>query len=69
MEKEKIDSFYDKYTKKQLYDLYMDALCDEISDSRFDKISVALHETVHLGQFSKDFINKYNFLFSSKVNI
>ena len=54
MEKEKIDSFYDKYTKKQLYDLYMDALCDEISDSRFDKISAALHETVHLGQFSKD---------------
>ena len=32
MEKEKIDSFYDKYTKKQLYDLYMDALCDEIFD-------------------------------------
>ena len=54
MEKEENGSFYDKYTKKQLYDLYMDAMCDEISDSRFDRISAALHETVHLGQFSKD---------------
>ena len=54
MEKGKIDSFYDKYSKKQLYELYMDAMCDEISDSRFYRISAALHETVHLGQFSKD---------------
>lgn len=64
MGKEKIGSFYDKYTKKQLYNLYMDAMCDEISDSRFDRISAALHETVHLGQFSKvSFVDLLDSLF------
>ena len=46
--------FYDNYSKKQFYSLYMDAMCNEISDSRFDRIKGALHELVHLGQYSPD---------------
>ncbi len=61
MEKE---YFNENYTKKQLYNLYTEAMCDEISDSRFVRIKDALHETVHLGQFSSDtFIDLLDTLF------
>jgi len=57
--------FYDKYTKKEAYNLYMSALCYEINDSRFDRIKGALYEAVHLGQYSKDsFIDLLDSLFN-----
>ena len=56
--------FYDNYSKKQLENLYWEAMCNEIKDSRFDRIKGALHETVHLGQYSKEsFIDLLDTLF------
>ena len=48
------ENFYHNYTKKELYNLWLDALSYDIKDRRLDKIKHALEETVNLGQYSKD---------------
>ncbi len=41
-------------TNKQVYQLYNDAKCNELSDKRFERIKDALHELVNLGQYNRD---------------
>lgn len=48
-----MDNFYYNYTKKQLRTLYMEAVYNEITDKRLDRIKEALHETVLLAQYDK----------------
>lgn len=57
-------SFYDKYSKKELYNLYLEASCDELTDPRFNRIRGALNETIPMAQYNYDsFINLLDSLF------
>ena len=63
------ERFYHRLTKKQLYDLWLDAIGYDIKDDRLDQIKEALQETVNLGQFSKfTFIDLMDTLFSLPSN-
>ena len=56
------ENFYHNYTKKELYNLWLDALSYDIKDRRLDKIKHALEETVNLGQYSNDSFKDIGFL-------
>ena len=57
-------SFYYNYSKKELYNLYLEASCDELTDPRFNRIKEALNETIPMAQYSYDsFINLLDSLF------